>query len=373
MGYQMNEKDEGVSDSEMLRERFMESWGIDGGPNICIPSQFLYIRDIRRGEVFCRLLSRTDGEAFYASELNSQFFIKKTRIGSDLLAIYNSAFPLLRKEFPDHRFTPESDLLLDAFDHFHDLKYDLNLVGMEFVSLEEAEFYADECNKLVKSMRDKLASDKFIKSRDAVRRACCKNMASMRRYVSAVVEAPGGSNLMALRLDLSYRKNAIYGPVPEEVLYPEVRKHRVEMLAHIKKYLGKAYAGYICKLEYGLTKGFHFHWLILAKRAYVRRDVLIGKALGQHWDRVITSGAGMHLNCNLNRKSYRDACIGEVHIDDPSFWVGMKKLTAYLSKPDYHLKKIIPIGDRSLWRGEMPKERKSKAGRKRLVNPAVFL
>ncbi|MEK6669989.1 MAG: hypothetical protein AABZ19_14295 [Pseudomonadota bacterium] len=369
MENKINEEDEGISDSGMLHERFVEPWGVDGGPEFCIPSQIINIGHIRRGEGFCRLLFNTTGEAFYTSQSNSRFVIKKTKVGRDLLAIYNSAFLTLREEFPDHRFTPESDLLLDAYTK---INYDLNALGLDFASLEEAEKFAAEGNKLVESIRDALTSIDFIKSREAVRRACCKNMASMRRYVSAVVEAPGGSNLMALRLDLSYRKNAYFGPVPEVVPYDEVRRHRVEMLAHIKRYLGKAYAGYICKLEYGLTKGFHFHWLILAKRAYVRRDVLIGKALGQHWDRVVTSGTGMHLNCNLNRKSYRDACIGEVHIDDPSFWVGMKRLTAYLAKPDYHLKKIIPNGDRSLWRGEMPKERKSKAGRKRLVNPVVF-
>jgi len=365
MGCDMNEGDERISDARIIKEKFIESWGADGFPRIHIPRQFEYAYCVGQGGRFCKLLSTTQGRGFNVVQSKLMFAIKATNVGRDLMSIMNSAFILLREELPDHRFSPENELLLDSFATFD---CDLDILERTFWARDEAEHAASRFNDLIERIRGKLRSPDFVKAKDALRRACQKNMRSMQRYVWAVVDAPGGSNLMSLRLDLSYRKNLDNGQPAKEVSYSEVREHRVAMLKHIKKYLGRAYAGYICKLEYGFTKGFHFHWFILAKRAYVRRDVLIGKALGQHWDRVITSGAGMHLNCNLNKKSYRDACIGEVHIDDPSFSVGLNKLTAYLSKTDFYLKKNMPTGDRCLWRGEMPKERKSKVGRSRKVS-----
>lgn len=361
----MSEEDERISDAGMVRERLMESWGADGYPKIHIPSQFKYAHYISQGSRFCQLLSTTQGRAFFVVQSKLMFVIKATSVGRGLVLIVRSPFTLLREELPDHRFSPDNEILLDSLAAFG---CELDVLEQKFLTREEAERLASILNDIIEEIRQKLRSPDFIKAKDALRRACQKNMRSMQRYVWSVVDAPGGSNLMALRLDLSYRKDLDNGLPAKDVPYSAVRGHRVAMLKHIKKYLGRAYAGYICKLEYGFTKGFHFHWFILAKRAYVRRDVLIGKALGQHWDRVITSGAGMHLNCNLNKKSYRDACIGEVHIDDPSFSVGLNKLTAYLSKTDFYLKKNMPAGDRCLWRGEMPKERKSKVGRSRKVS-----
>jgi hypothetical protein len=364
----MNEDEERISDAGIVIEKFMETWSEDCYPRIIIPRQFENFGCVTLGGRFCKVLSKSLERGFNVIQLKAVFSIKATNVGRELISIMNSPFFLLREELPDHRFSPENELLLDAFAEF---ECDLDVLGCEFESPEEAEQVARKFNDLVDGIREKLSSTEFVKARDALRRACQKNMNSMWRYVCAVVNAPGGSNLMSLRLDLSYRKALAGGSVGGEVPYQEVRKHRLAMLKHIKKYLGKAYAGYICKLEYGFTKGFHFHWFILVKRAYVFRDVRIGKALGQHWDLVITAGAGMHLNCNLNKKSYRDACIGEVRIDDPSFWTGLKKLTAYLSKTDFYLKKIMPSGDRCLWRGEMPKERMNKAGRPRQISSAA--
>lgn len=364
----MGKGDERISDAGIINEKFMESWGVDGSPRTYIPRQFEYAYCVSQGGRFCRLLSATQGRGFNVVQAKLMFAIKATSVGRDLTLILKSHFILLREELPDHRFSPENELLLDSLSAFD---YDLDVLERKFWTRDEAEHAASIFNDLIEMIRGKLRSPDFVRAKDALRRACQKNMRSMQSYVWAVVGAPGGSNLMSLRLDLSYRKNLDNGLPAKEVSYSEVRGHRVAMLKHIKKYLGKAYAGYICKLEYGFTKGFHFHWFILAKRAYVRRDVLIGKALGQHWDRVITSGVGMHLNCNLNKKSYRDACIGEVHIDDPSFSIGLNKLTAYLSKADFYLKKNMPTGDRCLWRGEMPKERKNKAGRLRKISSSV--
>lgn len=324
---------------------------------------------IIQGEKLANNLSNSLGNLFSMGMSNGTPMLSTNYLGKALIRLGTTEFFGLEYRYPGHRFNPACEALLKQ-----ERAHLINNIASKHQRMEEEELSKaiDTLNDYVTSVRNVLHSDDYKKYRDKVNRSCNKNLQWFRAYIRSVVSSPGCSVLIGIRLDLSYKKNLGLDTPKFGLTYNEVQEHRKSMTKHIKKYLGKAYAGYACKLEYGLIKGYHFHWFILAKKSMVRRDILIGKALGEYWDAVVTNGRGIHFNCNVQKDSYRDRCIGELRHDDPSFWKGVQQLTAYMTKPDYHLCKITPPKCRNFWRGKTPKPRTTKTGRKRMIKKEPF-
>lgn len=318
---------------------------------------------IRAEKISFKLLNSLN-TLFSLGASNGKPTLCTTPLGEALIQLSTSDFFDLKEKYPNHRFNPACEILMD---HKHaELIYHIGR-NHRWMSQEELQKAIDILNDYVTSVRKTLLSHEYKYRRDKLIRSCNKNRQGLRSYIRSIVSSPGCSVLIGIRIDLSYRKNLGLEPPRGELTYNEVKTHRKSMLKHVKKYLGKAFAGYACKLEYGLIKGYHFHWFILAKKSMLRRDILIAKAFGEQWDKVVTNGRGIHFNCNIQKNSYRDRCIGELRHDDPSFWKGIEQLTTYMTKPDYHLCKITPIGCHNFWRGKTPKPRTTKVGRKRRV------
>lgn len=335
----------------------------DGNPKFLgITHELDHCRLIVSAERLCKQIAQTTVNLFEVDTSKARHKVKCHRLGRRLLTLARGEFFDLQNLYPEHHFNPACEALLSV-------KQGENLWhlagALDHLNNPELGPAVDILNTFVDDLRAKINSKEFKRERASIQRRCNKNLQGLHSYLKAVFAAPGCSALIGIRIDLGYKAGHVLDACANALPYEEVQAHRKAMTKYIKKYLGDAYAGYVCKLEYGLLKKYHFHWFILIKKSHLRRDILIAKALGEHWQAVITEGMGVYFNCNMQKDSYRDRCIGELQHDDPNIWKGLDQLATYLTKPEYHLRKAGPAEDRTLWRGKVPKTRTTRAGRKR--------
>lgn len=329
---------------------------------IGITSEFDHCGLIVRAQKLCCKISKASGDLFDLDVSKNHHKLKYTTLGWNLLNLARTDFFDLKNLYPCHHFNPACEAMLNTP---QDWPLEHIAHGIDHFNNAEMRQAVAALNKFVDALRKTINSKEFKDQRAAIQRRYNKNLQGLRAYFKAVFAAPGCSALIGIRIDLGYKSQYLREACGASVSYEGVQAHRKAMAEHIKTYLGHACAGYVCKLEYGLLKEYHFHWLILVKKSHLRRDIIIAKALGEHWQNVITEGIGVYHNCNMQKNSYRDCCIGELQHDDPSVWKGLDQVATYVTKPDYHLRKAGAPGDRTLWRGKTPKPRKTTVGRKR--------
>jgi hypothetical protein len=172
--------------------------------------------------------------------------------------------------------------------------------------------------------------------------------------------------LLVIRIDLSYRAefNESHSP---EVLYEQAKADREHLFENIRSnhtLFGDAYLGYIWKLEFGLYKKFHYHFVFFFNEAKVSRDIYKAIAIGDYWNSVITRGNGAYFNCNAKKGEYQYLGIGAIDYYDVDAVANLKRVMLYLAKPDHTVKMFVNAGDRIFGRSE-PDEFSKIPGRPR--------
>lgn len=126
--------------------------------------------------------------------------------------------------------------------------------------------------------------------------------------------------------------------------------------------------GYIWKIEHGVYKLFHMHWIVFLDGHEVLKDELIGRAMGDHWRDVITGSRGSYWNVNAVKDGYRKRGllgIGEINWFDNAKRETLERVALYLAKCDYFVRLEAPGLDRIFGKGGMPKPRQTNTGRPR--------
>lgn len=160
--------------------------------------------------------------------------------------------------------------------------------------------------------------------------------------------------LLVIRVDFGYREefnesNSL------EVLYEQAKADREHLFENIRSnhtLFGDDYLGYIWKLEFGLYKKLHYHFVFFFNGAKVLRDIVKAWYIGEYWKNVITNGRGTYFNCNAKKGDYIYPGIGAIDYDDGVAVDNLKFAMSYLAKPDYTVKMIANDGDRVFGRSE---------------------
>lgn len=271
-----------------------------------------------------------------------------------LISCFSVSADEIREVFPKHRFNPYIELFMRAgpFEDWQKLIQAKALSQRLYSALKER----------VVAIIEESRSPSFKKLLDDHERTTRKNRGSVMGYIDALFERY--SKLLVLRIDLGYRKPLLRG-TKEVVTFDEVWGHRRRFLKDLKKLIpNNALAGYVWKLEYGLSKSFHYHLLIFLDGQKVREDITIARILGEHWVKAVTNGAGLYYNCNARKSGYRSLGIGLISHNDQSLREGLALAATYLVKPDYYIRMVAPKKGRVLGKGCLPKQPKS-AGRPR--------
>jgi hypothetical protein len=90
------------------------------------------------------------------------------------------------------------------------------------------------------------------------RRLSNKNYKSLLTYIDAIFE--GCSRVLVLRVDLGYSKSIVHRDFREGLQFETVKNQREKLLKMLRRKLpSTSLLGHALKLEFGLSKGFHYH------------------------------------------------------------------------------------------------------------------
>jgi Inovirus Gp2 len=186
--------------------------------------------------------------------------------------------------------------------------------------------------------------DKQNSARDRLRNA---NFATSCNLVNEAFAI--SSKVLAIRIDLGYARGT------SSCLIGNISNHQDKPIFNIDKFLshlsiflgvmnksyGNSRLAYILKIEYGISKGYHAHILLLLNGQKHQKDISIAHKLGKSWAKDITQGLGVYWNCNANKLRYRKDAIGMINRTDEQKKEYLKKyVLTYLVKHDIPLEML---------------------------------
>lgn len=215
-------------------------------------------------------------------------------------------------------------------------------------------------NKFITNFREEAAKEDFIKIVKNRRRAAIKNRKSALCLINNLFDLH--SRLLVVRVDLSYKEGSILCSDNCKSAHLDLER----WLRHIRsgsKF--SAFVGYIWKLEFGPSRGLHFHVMLFFDSSKARNDINLGKMAGEEWVRL-TGKKGVYWNCNANKPYYAKRGIlgiGAVRHNDQLVRGNLIKSAGYLAEVDYYVALSGEVG-RTFGRSEVKAVLK-KGGRPR--------
>lgn len=196
------------------------------------------------------------------------------------------------------------------------------------------------------------------KKNDNRKRAESRNRDSLYSYVDTLFD--NHAKITVVRVDLHYRKES-----SDCMLFEQVVADRKRYLRQvIQQY--PSLLGYAWRLEYGKKRAFHYHMVFFFNGDRQWQDVLLGKELGEHWNRSTNDTPTYYYNCNANKERYEHTgCgIGMIRHYEHEKRSALRKALNYLCKEDPHIAVLQTTQYRTFGKGEIP-PRSSRAGRPR--------
>lgn len=266
---------------------------------------------------------------------------------------------------------------------------DTDLAGLFYhgeCSWEQANQVVEFLNWRLNSLKSEIKSyrvQRHIERQNDPRR---HRPANLRKYIDGLFHHY--SRLLVVRVDLGYHAGLALNPVlalpvvtissvqdlpqlqsplPQRhsfIDYESIRQHRFALLDFIRDHFRKNFCGYIWKLEYGPQKGYHYHLMLFFNGAHLRKDVMIGKSIGEHWNTVVTGGRGVYHNCNADKDRYHYCGLGMVPWHSAEQMTGVEMASGYLAKPDFVVRQDMPRYQRIIGTGRLPKPREENTPRR---------
>jgi hypothetical protein len=242
-------------------------------------------------------------EVFTVIELrNDVRKVGAQRLGRRFLNCLRSETKNIFEMFPNSKFNPYFDTFYRCI-HSHDLllreSYIKQACGGSVPNV------VDRLNACIAEIRSEVNSADFRLRLKAYRRPIKQNYDALVRYTSELFARH--SRMVIVRVDLSYleRYRSVRGVSGADVCH-----HRAALLKELQSGRLGPLLGYAWKLEMGRYKGYHIHAVFYFDSSVVCRDVILGKRIGQYWDRVVTDGMGSHYNCNARKERYPKCFLG---------------------------------------------------------------
>lgn len=124
--------------------------------------------------------------------------------------------------------------------------------------------------------------------------------------------------------------------------------------------------GFIWKLEYGLKKGYHYHFIFFMDGNIYKRDTFFAQQLGDLWQ-SITQNKGTYHSCNHDKLAYKKLAIGMLVHNDEEKINTLYEVVDYITKTSQFIIEKSQIRQRAFGYSTR-KYKKSKAGRPRMTS-----
>ena len=297
-----------------------------------------YLSDIHR---FAKTLVAHSDPLF---EFQSNFGIGNvvsTRDGDALLSIFRSYSEIILDEYVIHKFSPVATIFLEEAKNFNHTAVDnLNIP----IDAKEAQALYDYLDQLVARIRYLFSSKETIKATSDFRRSATKNFNRCIESLAAVVD--GAEFITILRFDIHYKSQERSGlpKTRKQILQElfEIRALRTAFHRKMRATLASQIGGWMCCLEYGRYRGWHYHYLVVLKGAQKNSDRLIDN-LGADWE-VLTGIPDSYDNVN-KRSHYRFNSTGILSLGYAKSVVGLQFIAAYFTLGDCFVQLDLPSED----------------------------
>ncbi|EPN4918948.1 hypothetical protein ACT0UZ_003492 [Pseudomonas aeruginosa] len=317
----------------------------------------LKIKDIER---LVKEISASDEVHFYEKISHGVARADLTKTGKRLL-MNVWAWEEIERYYPIHDFTPGVKVFFECTKEYARAFYyrrNLRLFDGSPSAVIES------LNNVVERIRSIVRGCAFKSEQNAHRRLSNKNYKSLLDYIEAIFEKR--SRVLVLRVDLGYSKPLVQRGFRQELSFDEVKKHREKLLRLLRRKLpAKTFLGHAWKLEFGLSKSYHYHCVFFLDGSKLREDVAWARTIGELWTERATGGKGVYYNCNRAKGNYRACGIGMIEHTDRGMRKNLQKAALYLTKIEYYIRIATEGQARTFGRGEMPKRDSKKMGRPR--------
>jgi hypothetical protein len=288
---------------------------------------------------------------------NGQDRIVVHQLGRRFINCIKSNIQASFEMFPNAQFNP-------YFEMFYKNVLKHNLLSLNTFLLkfkcEDVRDVVHRLNACISEIRSEVSTNEFRTRLKVYRRPIKRQYDTLMTYTSELFARH--SRMLILRVDLSYLHQY---RTAQHITGTDACKHRDTLLADLHSGAFGLMLGYACKLELGRYKGYHIHGLFFFDSSKLRRDVILGKRIGQHWDKVITGGMGSHYNCNARKERYGKCFLGVVHYTDQVAREGFELYAAYATKPDELLRLALPGIEAFIRGGLAPRKEGPRRGRPR--------
>lgn len=319
---------------------------------------------IKEIESLVKEIAVSDEVHFYTEVLLRETRVGMTKAGKRLL-VNMWAREEIERYYPIHDFTPYVKTFFECVQEHACAYYTLR--NPRCMS-DPTEVIAS-LNRVIEDIRGTVRGQAFKANINMHRRLSNKNYKSLLTYMDVIFE--GYSRVLVLRVDLGYSKSIVHRDFREGLQFETVKTQREKLLKLLRRKLpSKTLLGHAWKLEFGLSKGFHYHCMFFLDGSKVREDVSWARTVGELWERA-TEGQGVYYNCNRAKSNYRACGIGMIEHSDREKRRNLQKAAIYLTKIEYYMRIATEGRARTFGRGEMPKRVMKKRGRPRRLLPCV--
>ncbi|WP_165904658.1 inovirus-type Gp2 protein [Pseudomonas sp. JUb52] len=326
----------------------------------CFHLEESLILEVRNIERLMQMIGGSEEPLFFFDSLKEGAVICR-KFGRSLYTLLRRGVVTITHTLPYHEMNPYVEVY---FKHVDKLSSFCEFWPVDAMRGKVAESFVLAANDLVSELRCELSSADFKSILKRFKRASLKRTKGLERYIDDLFQQH--ARMLVLRIDLSYEGGYLSGRLDFDSDISAVKRHWSKMQTDLHK--GKPVSGllgFVCKLEYGHLKGFHFHLLLFYSGSEHRQDGGLARMIGEHWKNSVTEGRGRFYNCNANKQRYKNVGIGMISYDQSDRIDVLKnKVGAYLTKVDYWVR-LSPSVGRSFSKGNSPKLSATKRGRKR--------
>lgn len=281
-------------------------------------------------------------------------------LGRSVIVLLTLDLDPLRAVASHHSLAPTIEALMEVVKSF---KPNTPPSELRFIDEAEMDSAVREYNELVLKLRQVLRAEGMGERVKSFRRNATRNY----RHLMGVIRASHERHRKLLLIRLDWSENDVDPSAPIEQLSQadfdtaalRLANARDKMVHHLKSHFKGDLAFYAWKIEWGVQKGFHIHWLVGLNGSKYQDRINVPYHIAKHWDEVLFNG-GSHTH-NINAMPGKDRvglCV--LHYADSQAGSFFGLYADYLTKVDYNLKLRLPNGMRSFGCSKLNR----RAGRK---------
>ena len=228
------------------------------------------------------------------------------------------------------------------------------------ITPERSVFKAEIINELCHQLSEAIATDEEYKKAKQLRKEkSLKQKKQAKKLIRKLIHK--FSKLLVIRIDFSInRKFKITLELLKTYLSIFLKK------LHTPNDNVPPIVGYIWKLEYGLQKGYHYHFIFFMDGNIHRTDDFLAYKLAKLWESV-TQNKGAFYNCNQNKASYKKLAIGILVYNDQEKIDTLYEVVDYITKTSQFIIEKSQVEKRTFGYSTRNLE-KSNAGRPRKIS-----